>query len=150
MTNPDYQRYAYEIYRINSSWTLKEITCCCTEIPKQKDGAKTKRPTKQHMLFEFFHNSRLIGWIEQKRIYKKFGDMTRDWTQITCLAVRHFNHYIRMFSVLVWGCNWILFMHRWFCLIRLIGQKSHHFEKKLDCEHFNTNLSKSLESVLVS
>ena len=25
-----------------------------------------------------------------------------------------------MFSVLVWGCNWILFMHGWFCPIHLI------------------------------
>ena len=83
--------------------------------------------------FEFFHNFRLIRWIEQKIIYKKFGDMTKDWTQITYLAVRHFNHYTRMFSVLVWGCNWILFTHGWFCpirLIHLIGWKSLHFEKK--------------------
>ena len=59
--------------------------------------------------------------------------MTRDWTQITCLVVKYFNHYTRMFSVLVWGYNWILFKHGWFCsirLIHLIGQKSLHFEKK--------------------
>ena len=43
--------------------------------------------------YDFFHNSRQIRRIEQKRIYKKFGDMTRDWTQIACLAVEHFNHY---------------------------------------------------------
>ena len=37
-----------------------------------------------------------------------------------------------MFSVLVWGCNWILFMHGWFYpihLIHLIGRRSLHFEK---------------------
>ena len=38
-----------------------------------------------------------------------------------------------MFSALVGGCNWILFMHGWFCPIRPIhlnGRKSLHFEKK--------------------
>ena len=82
--------------------------------------------------FEFFHNSRLIRWIQQKKIYKKFRDLTSDWTQITCLTVRHPNHYTRVFSVFVWGYNWILFMHGWFCpicLIYLIGRKSLHFEK---------------------
>ena len=66
--------------------------------------------------------------------YKKFGDMTRDYTQITCLAVKHFNHYTRIFSVLVWGCNWMLFMNGWFCPIcfNSSGLKSLHFENKLD------------------
>ena len=62
----------------------------------------------------------------------------RDWTKITYLAVSHFNHYTRMFSVLVWSCNWILLMHRWSCpihLIHLIEQKSLHFEKpRLQCQ----------------
>ena len=57
-------------------------------------------------------------------------DLTKDWAQITYLAVSHSDHYIRMFSVLVWGCIWILFMHRWFCLIHLIRWKSLHFERK--------------------
>ena len=38
-----------------------------------------------------------------------------------------------MFSVLLWGCNWILFRHGWFCpicLIYLIGWISFHFENK--------------------
>ena len=35
-----------------------------------------------------------------------------------------------MFSVLVWGCNWILFIHGLFCQIGLIRRKSLHFEKK--------------------
>ena len=33
----------------------------------------------------------------------------------------------------MWGCNWILFVHGWFCPIHLIGQKPVHFEKKLNC-----------------
>ena len=124
--------------------------------------------------------------------YQQFRDLSRNWTQITCLAVRllnhytrmflclceaaiqayscmddsvshsnhytrmflcfceaaiqayscmddsvsHSNHYTRMFSVLVWGCNSTLFMDGWTCpihLIYLIGRKSLHFEKKLDC-----------------
>ena len=56
-------------------------------------------------LFEFFHNSRLIKWIQQNKNYKKIQRLTRDWVQIACLAIRHSNHYTRMFSVLVWGCN---------------------------------------------
>ena len=89
------------------------------------------------MTFKFLHNARLIRWIQQNKIYKKLIHLTRDWTQITCLAVSHSNHYTRMFSMLVWGCNWILFMHRWFCLIRLIhliGWKSLHFEKETDLQ----------------
>ena len=38
-----------------------------------------------------------------------------------------------MSSVPVWGCNWIIFMHEWFCLIcltDLIRRKSFHFKKK--------------------
>ena len=60
--------------------------------------------------FEFFHNSCLIRWIQQKN-YDKIINFTRDWTQISCLAVSHSNHYTWMISVLMWGCNWILFMH---------------------------------------
>ena len=85
-----------------------------------------------------FHNSRLIRRIQPQKIYKKFRDLTRDWTQITCLSVSHSNHYARMFFMLVEGCYWILFMHGWFCpvhIIYLIGQKSLHFEKKIDT-HF--------------
>ena len=60
---------------------------------------------------EFFHNSRLIRRIQQNKIYKKSIDLTRDWTWIPRLTVRHLNHYTTMFSVLVWGYDWILFMH---------------------------------------
>ena len=80
----------------------------------------------------FFHNSRLIRWIQQNKIYKKFRDLIRNWTQVTCLTVRHLNHYTKLVSVPVWGYNWILFMLKWFCpvrLIHIIGRKSFHFEK---------------------
>ena len=82
--------------------------------------------------FEFFHNSCLIRQIQQKEILKKFRDFSRIWNQIACLAVRHLNHYTKLFSVLLWDCNSIIFMHWWFCpicLIHLIGPKSFHFEK---------------------
>ena len=81
--------------------------------------------------FEYFHNSRLIRWIQQNNIYKNL-DLIRDWTQIACLAVNNLNHYTAMFSKLLWGCNWILFMHGGFCpicLIHLIARKLLHFEK---------------------
>ena len=117
----------------------------------------------------FFHNSRLIRWIQQNKVYQKFWDLTKDWTQIPCLVVSHSNHYIRMFlllhvphfsrltkfpdfsltgkcryiypgfpvlsgnPVLVWGWNWIQFMHGWFCpicLIHLIRWNISHFEEK--------------------
>ena len=92
---------------------------------------------KGHILWtrnaiEFVHNFHLNRWIQQNKICKQFTDLTRDWTQIACLAVSHSNHYTRMLFVLVWGCNWILFMHGWFCpicLIHLIGWKSLNFEK---------------------
>ena len=90
---------------------------------------------RSRVSFEFFRNSCLIRWIQQNQIYQKSVDLTRDWTQIKCLAVSHSNHYtITLFSVLVWGCYWILFMHGWFCwicLIFLIGRNSLHFENKL-------------------
>ena len=37
---------------------------------------------------EFFHNSRLIRWIQQNKIYKKFRDLTKNFS--------HTNHYTRM------------------------------------------------------
>ena len=68
-------------------------------------------------------------------IYKKFRNLTGDYTEITYSVVSHSNHHTRIFSVLLWGCNWIQFMHEWFCpicLIHLIGRKFIHFEK-LEC-----------------
>ena len=81
---------------------------------------------------EIFHNSCLIRWIQQIKMYKKFIDLTKDWTQIAWLTISHPNHYTRMFFVLMWGCYWILFMHGWFYPIHLIGWKSPHFEKELE------------------
>ena len=81
---------------------------------------------------KFFHNSCLIRRIQQKEILKKFIDMSRNWAKIACLAARHLNHYTKLFSVLVWDCNWIICMHGWFHpirLIHLIWWKSLHFEK---------------------
>ena len=75
-------------------------------------------------------NRKYIREIRSKKNYKKIRDLIRDWKQIS-----HSNHYTRMFSVLVWDCNWIYrFMDGWFCSIRLnylhvIGRKSLHFEK---------------------
>ena len=101
------------------------------------------------MTFEFFHNSCLIRQIQQNKIYKKFRDLPRNWTQIACLTVRYLNHYTKLFSVLVWGYNWILFMLGWFCpirLIHLIGRKSLHFEKKLEWHLWQTLIT-SFDSV---
>ena len=72
--------------------------------------------------------------IQLNKIYKNFGDFIKDWIQIAFLPLSHSNHYITMFSVLVWGCNWILFMHGRFCPVRLIHRIrriSLHFDKKL-------------------
>ena len=71
--------------------------------------------TATNEAIECFHNSRLIRQIQQNNL-QKFWDLSRDWTQIVCLAVSHFNHYIRVFCVLLWGWNWILFVHGLFCL----------------------------------
>ena len=110
------------------------------------EPCKRARRSKKHLyqiwLSSFFHKSRLIRRIQQNKIYKKFRDLTRNWTQIACLTVRHLNHYTKLFSVPVWGYNWILFMLRWFCpirLIHLIGRKSLHFEKTSVCVTFESN-----------
>ena len=50
---------------------------------------------------EEMYNSRLIRRIQEK----KFSNLTRDLIQINCLAVSNLNHYTRMFSVLLSGCN---------------------------------------------
>ena len=90
--------------------------------------------THPHLWTEFLtHTCENITFPQLHLQMVKIRDLTRDWTQIACLAARQFNHYTRMFSMLVWGCNWILFMHGWFCricLIHLIGRKYLHFEKK--------------------
>ena len=48
-------------------------------------------------------------------IYKKLTDLSKDWTQVTCLAVNHSNHYTLCLCETI---NW--FMHGWFCSISLI------------------------------
>ena len=75
------------------------------------------------MKIEFFHNSRLIRWIKQKIKFTK--NYRLDQGLIACLAVRYLNHYTRMFSVFVWGCNWILLESNW--------RKITSFWKKLEC-----------------
>ena len=69
----------------------------------------------------------LLDEFNKIKFTKKSIDLTRDWTKLTFLAISQSNHYTRMFSVLVWGLNWIWFIHVWFCpirLIQLIGRKS--------------------------
>ena len=39
---------------------------------------------------------------------KKLTDLAKDWTQVTCLAISHSNHYTRLFSMVEGGCKWIL------------------------------------------
>ena len=82
--------------------------------------------------FDFLYIS-LIRWTQQNVIYKKSRYLTKDWFQITCLAVSHSNHYTRIFlEVLVRGCNWSLFKHGWFCqiyLVHLIRRKCLHLEQ---------------------
>ena len=80
--------------------------------------------------FEFFHNSRLIGWIRQNKIYKKLTDLVKDWTQIACSNLTITLEYF----LSLWGWNWIPFMHWRFSPIRLINLikwKSLYFENKL-------------------
>ena len=94
---------------------MKELTCIFT-------GNLTK---------DFLHNSRLIDQFNEIK-FTKITNLTKDWTQIACLAVSHSVHYTRMFSMLVWSCNQILSMHGWLCPFHLIGWKYLHFEIKLD------------------
>ena len=88
-----------------------------------------------HFSIEFFHNCHLIKWIHQNKICKQLAGLGRDWTQITCLVVNHPNYYTRKVFCACVRHRWILFMHGWFCpirLIHLIRWKSVHFEK-LEC-----------------
>ena len=50
----------------------------------------------------------VIRWIQQNKIYNKMTYLATDGNRVTCLAVSHCNHYIRMISMLRWGCNLIL------------------------------------------
>ena len=97
-------------------------------------SSSTCRP--EGSLSSFFYNSCLIRQIQQKEILKKFQDLSRNWTQITWLAVRNLNHYTKLFSVLVWDLNWIL-IQAWMILSNLSNSsnwtKISSFWKKLDC-----------------
>ena len=42
----------------------------------------------------FFHNSRLIRWIQQNKFYKQIRDLAKDWIQTTCLVVSEFNKIV--------------------------------------------------------
>ena len=86
---------------------------------------------------EFFHNSHLIRRIQQKK--RNLQKIPKNWNskkfQISCLTAMHLNYYTKPYTVLVWGCNSMIFMHGWFWpihLIHLIGWKSLHFEKKIE------------------
>ena len=76
-----------------------------TEGVTQHSGLTYNHYCKSKTL-KFFHNSCLSRWCQQN--LQKIGDLTKDWDQITCLAATHSNHYTRMYTVLMWGCNWIL------------------------------------------
>ena len=129
--------FAIFLERYNVLQMCNFVFSCLWIIKCFIQSAKINMNDNNNKVNRVFHNSRLITRIHQKIfIILQFTDLTRGWMQITCLAVSHSNYYTRMFSVLVGGCNWILFMHGWFCpicLIHLIGRKSLHFEKKLDC-----------------
>ena len=95
-------------------WAIPEVLISTHYRPPRKHKPNININRKRHRTQQnnrLFHNSCLTKsrWNQQKRFTK------RDWTLIAFLAVIHSNHYTRMFSVLVWGCNWILFMHEWFC-----------------------------------
>ena len=93
----------------------------------------------------FFHISRLMRRIEQNRIHKNFGDLTH----LACLAVRHYNRHTRIFSVLVWGCNWIK-SNAWVIVSissNSFGRLISSFKKNLEWGHINFN--GNLDSALV-
>ena len=66
------------------------------------------------MAIRLFHNFNLnsTNWTTNTKL-----DFSTNWTQIAGLTVRHFNHYTRMFPVLVWGCYFELnAIHAWMIL----------------------------------
>ena len=81
-------------------------------------------------LFEFFHNSCLIRWILQNKIYKKL----QIWPGIEPRLLAYLSGTLTItLECFLFLCEVvILFMHSWLCpihLIHLIGGKSLHFEK---------------------
>ena len=156
--------------------------------------------TPLRQTIKFFHNSRLIRWIQQKEIFKNIGDLSRGvlvllklywapdivefvlgrfshfniaiaysnstfcgaWTpsfceftenfsktstpqELNCLAVRHLNHYTKLISVFVLGCNWIL-IQAWVILSNSSNSsnwtKISSFWKKLECPRVQNYMHK--------
>ena len=76
-------------------------------------------------------------------------DLTRYWTQVTCIPVSHSNHTLRCL-VFFWDCKWNL-IHAWFCpiyLIHQIGRNFLHFEKKIR-DYLNHNIITMINISLV-
>ena len=89
----------------------RKSKCASPVIPSDSDSDEEWKPSKvkaKGSVFEFIHSSRLIRRMESKLFAK-------NWR-----LDQRLNHYTRMFSLLVCGCNWILFMHGCFCPIYLI------------------------------
>ena len=141
-------------YHIWNKWKCMSVNKWLTLISYQcmKKGSSQQQQTWQistvnlisvTKVSEILHNSCLIRWMQQK-----FTKNSVSWPRIQprslasqsvtltitleCFSVlvlgcnwilfmhgvilsATLNHYTRMFSVLVLGCNWILFMNGWFC-----------------------------------
>ena len=114
---------------LRNQWaiTMNRGTCC-----KLSSSLTVQNISKESDWLDIlvFHNSCLIIWIQQNKIYKKIRDSAKDWTLIACLAVSHSKHYTMMCFVFVWDCSWVILMYGWFCSIHLIRWISLHFEKK--------------------
>ena len=63
-------------------------------------------------LIKIFRNCRLIRRIQQNNFWN-IKDLTKDWTEITCLDIIHSNHYSSMLPVLRLFLNHI---HAWVIL----------------------------------
>ena len=77
----------------------------------------TKQIVKEDQVFHGYFILELLNY--------KIKFTKNQWVErgFTCLSVTHSNHY----TVLVWGCSWILFIHGWFCPVRLIRWKTLDF-----------------------
>ena len=63
------------------------------------------------------------------KLFTKSADLTRNWTQITCLAVNHLTITLECFLSLCGTLTGTLFMHGWFCPIRPIRPGTLNYEK---------------------
>ena len=75
--------FSWKIYAVSCQFISNNISFLY-EMMKEPTSIFTGNLTK-----EFLHNSRLIRRIQQNKIYKQLRDLTKDWTQIACLAVSH-------------------------------------------------------------